>query len=451
VKKIVNIKEMKGGALVWDDDVDKAAAIRRILASCTLYPLAKGTYGVTWKAKLRGAVRWPVRDRNGAHYAEVTSLIIKISSINGKMFFNDALQVNGSKQISSVGEAQFLREIEAQNDAHEKSLAWGAAICPTILYHECLKYDMFFEEFPFLRRFVDAAGLHGQKIGIIVMQSVQNPDGTCQTLHSNQDDRLVAMGRGMFYWLAKTGWKHLDHHQGNVFLSGDGVVIGDFGEAQRLTPAELEFVEANDYETATDDVKEELMKIVYGVNSVGSEKFTARYFYPFDSDEMRETRKVAESEFRADLDTVPANELEYRLEREMYYFKLQHDGFVKMYQWIRNTSRVPNAEFDPEVDVLPLREIIRTLQRMDATDASPKRETIVSHVLSPPPRREIMREIANAVSRFAGTIFDGVRDAAGYAARMIGRTDPDMSPDKKRSRRGGKRSRKRRSRRPTRF
>jgi hypothetical protein len=242
----------KGGLQI--DSGDAKEAFEHFISNSTISLLSRGSFGLTFVAKLNPGVTTNYKHLVWSRYdLPVETLLFKVSCIyeldNGEQREKiDLSQQNNNIELTSVDIKEFKQEVNTQIDIFFKSISYLQPYCPGIVYANNYKNT---EEthilldkitnninnniFSGVLRSIKQAliGDECSSIGIIGMEFLQGYDTIYNLNKLNPDTTFNNYMLG-YYILMKvavdTGYSHGDFHSGNLLINPYD--IGYFGKAK---------------------------------------------------------------------------------------------------------------------------------------------------------------------------------------------------------------------------
>jgi serine/threonine-protein kinase RIO1 len=180
-----------------------------------------GTYGITFQLESDVST---ILTRNGC---SLTSILVKLIAIDSPLHC-------GETELIDVDVDDFRNEVSIQQDIGEASLKkFNCSIVPTVLHAGVYTYEELMTHFPKIGVNVTTLG----RIGIIFMENISDSETISDLIE--KDKRTVTefffpRMRRMLIMLAQLGFLHNDYNLTNWLVSGEALLLIDFGMATRI-------------------------------------------------------------------------------------------------------------------------------------------------------------------------------------------------------------------------
>lgn len=272
----------RGGMFIPSQEKSKLLnTLQKYLTNSKITKMGKGSYGITYVAKLNNAavISDPFLNLNvGESYkTPVTNLLIKLCIIDGNpdndddTFRDDSTwDVYKKMKIIPVPETEFINEINIQTDVYLKTMQYLQPLCPGIVYADILTRNEnksnilnFFPEIP--QKFSTFRQKDEEMkvgFGIVVMELASNYLRFFDFIHYADDDDddddepdidVEDIEQKCRFALIKlaldTGYSHGDHHPGNIMYNNDDTsyfdgrpgrpLLIDFGRSTKIPPTQM--------------------------------------------------------------------------------------------------------------------------------------------------------------------------------------------------------------------
>ena len=182
-----------------------------------------GTYGFTFQLESEVST---ILTRNGC---PLHSILVKLIAIDSPLHC-------GETKVIHVDVDDFRNEIGIQQDIGDASLKqFSCSIVPTVLHAGIYTYDELMAHFPKIAVNVTTLG----RIGIIFMENIEDSETISDLIKKDKPhviEHFFPRMRRMLIMLAQLGFLHNDYNFTNWLVSGEALLLIDFGMATRIVP-----------------------------------------------------------------------------------------------------------------------------------------------------------------------------------------------------------------------
>lgn len=232
-KKKKTLKKCKNG-----DCNDKlkqlsVSSFKYFAENSTVEFLGKGTYGKAFLMHLQSSADSPYIDLAGN---PVKVLLVKVGFIESPTDMNSAVK----NDIAFTNTQEFKVESQTQEIIFRSSLKkFNSALCPAIVYLDIVPAKSFETTYPLLYKEVEHNNV--QYFSLIGMETFEQVDNVFNYGMSKQLQNTIFY---MLLRLGALGYAHGDPGEKNVIVdkSNGRPYLIDFGNVQKLTSAETEFM-----------------------------------------------------------------------------------------------------------------------------------------------------------------------------------------------------------------
>jgi len=249
--KVLNLKKSKrtrrGGVILYKTQKQDIMPELIRYANGDITFVNNGTYGITFQLESDVST---ILTRNGCG---LTSILVKLIAIDSPLHF-------GETKVIHVDVDDFRNEVGIQQDIADASLEkFSCSIVPTVLHAGVYTYEELMTHFPKIGVNVTTLG----RIGIIFMENISDSETISDLIAKDKRsviEKFFPRMRRMLIMLAQLGFLHNDYNLTNWLVSGEALLLIDFGMATRI-----------------DTFDEEDVTSIISFLSVDTDKQTKRY------------------------------------------------------------------------------------------------------------------------------------------------------------------------------
>ena len=223
--KVLDLKKSKrtrrGGVILYKTQKQDIMPELIRYANGDITFVNNGTYGLTFQLESDVST---ILTRNGCG---LTSILVKLIAIDSPLHF-------GETEVIDVDVDDFRNEVGIQQDIGDASLKkFSCSIVPTVLHAGVYTYEELMTHFPKIGVNVTTLG----RIGIIFMENIADSETISDLIEKDKQtviENFFPRMRRMLIMLAQLGFLHNDYNLTNWLVSGEALLLIDFGMATRI-------------------------------------------------------------------------------------------------------------------------------------------------------------------------------------------------------------------------